>query len=212
MSLTAPLWGVEHSKAHTARVKHTAGLIGGCEVRPGIAYAAMALDVSKLQIIMYPDPILRKKASEIAVIDDTVHAVAERMIQLMRQVNGAGLAAPQVGLDWRMFVVEGQDEEDAQVFINPKVTPISRDLVAHEEGCLSLPGITADVRRPSAVRIVSQNLDGQEVTLESEDFPARVWQHEFDHLEGVLIIDRMSPLDRLATRKTLKEMRAAAGR
>src|SRR5690606_28749814 len=136
---------------------------------------------------------------------------------------GAGLAAPQVGLDWQLFVVaahaaapndqepDSDDEPHDQVFINPVVTPISRDLVAYEEGCLSLPGITAEVRRPSALKITARTLDDQTITLESDDFPARVWQHEFDHLQGILIIDRMSPLDRLATRKTLKEMRAAAG-
>lgn len=175
----------------------------------------MTLDPARLQIVLYPDPILRKKTRPIEQIDDTVRAVANRMIELMHEVNGAGLAAPQVGLDWRMFVVSGHvaDEEDAadEVFINPTVTPVSRDLVAHEEGCLSLPGITADVRRPSAVKMSARSLDDEPVELTNDDFLARVWQHEYDHLEGVLIIDRMSPMDRLATRKALKEMRAAAG-
>ncbi len=171
----------------------------------------MTLDVSKLRIVLYPDPILRTKAKPIQAIDDTVRAVADRMLQLMHEVNGAGLAAPQVGLDWRMFVVAGQDGDEDSVFINPEVTATSRDLLTHEEGCLSLPGLTAEVRRPSVVRITARTQDDEPIELTDDDFHARVWQHEYDHLEGVLIIDRMSPMDRLANRKMLKEMRAAAG-
>lgn len=159
---------------------------------------------------MYPDPILRKKAKPIERIDETVQAVAARMLQLMHEVKGAGLAAPQVGLDWRMFVVAGQDGEVDSVFVNPEVTATSRDLVSHEEGCLSLPGLTADVRRPSVVRITARTLDDEPIEQTNDDYLARVWQHEYDHLEGVLIIDRMSPMDRIANRRFLKEMRAAA--
>lgn len=159
------------------------------------------------------------KARPVEQVDDTVRAVAARMIELMHEVNGAGLAAPQVGLDWRMFVVaghvigeeDGQEDAPDQVFVNPTLTPISRDLVAQEEGCLSLPGITVQVRRPSTVRITARTLDDEPIELTSDDFLARVWQHEYDHLEGVLIIDRMSPMDRIATRKVLKEMRAGTG-
>jgi peptide deformylase len=171
----------------------------------------MSLDTSTLQIVHFPDPVLRAKAEPIESITDEVRAVAERMIQLMREVNGAGLAAPQVGLSWRMFVVASRDDDEPdQVFINPQLEVLSRDLVPHEEGCLSLPGISADVRRPSTIRMSALNLDNEQVILESDDYPARVWQHEFDHLEGVLIIDRMSPMDRLANRKAIKELKANA--
>jgi len=173
----------------------------------------MSIEVSKLHIIRYPDPALKKNAEPIDSIDDTVRAVANRMIELMYEAEGVGLAAPQVGLSWRLFVMAGNEEADRpdMVFINPKLTVTSHELAVREEGCLSIPGVSVEVRRPSGVEIAAQNMEGESFTMRDDDYLARVWQHETDHLNGVLIIDRMSPMDRLATRKTLKELRAAAG-
>ena len=98
-----------------------------------------------------------------------------------------------------------------RVFINPTITVEDQQLLTHEEGCLSLPGIHVDIRRPGAVTISAQDITGEPFSLKSDDFFARVWQHEFDHLDGVLIIDRMTRMDRLATRKALRELEAAAG-
>lgn len=175
----------------------------------------MSVDPVKLRIVHYPDPILQRKAAPVERIDNEVRAVATRMIELMHEVNGLGLAAPQVGLSWRMFVVAGAawDQEDApdQVFINPELHFTDRTMEPHEEGCLSLPGIHVDVRRPVGVELRATTLEGEEVVMQSSDFIARVWQHEFDHLEGVLIIDRATPMARLATRRALKELRAERG-
>ena len=168
----------------------------------------MSVDPAMLGIVLYPDPVLRRRAEPVETVDDTVRAVAEKMIALMFEADGVGLAAPQVGLSWRMFVARAIDDDDDEpdVFINPKLELHRSDPIIREEGCLSLPNITADIRRPELVTITALGLDGRPFTLETEGFAARVWQHEFDHLEGVLITDRMSPIDRLATRKALKAM------
>ena len=129
------------------------------------------------------------------------------MMLLMAEAEGLGLAAPQIGLSWRMFIARDDPEGDtARVYINPTVENLSSNLVIREEGCLSLPGINAEIRRPQSVTIRAQDLEGNEFELSSDELLARVWQHDFDHLEGVLITDRMSKLDRLANRKPLKEL------
>jgi peptide deformylase len=169
----------------------------------------MDIDPSQLRIVQYPDPVLRRRAEPVGDIDDTVRAVARRMIELMHEAEGVGLAAPQVGLSWRLFVSRGEEEDAPEdVFINPELELLPGALVSHEEGCLSLPGITADIRRPPEVAMTALDLAGRPVSRRSEGFVARVWQHEFDHLNGVLIIDRMTPIDRLAMRKPLKALEA----
>ena len=162
-----------------------------------------------LQIVRYPHPLLARRAEPVADIDEGIRQLAARMIESMYAAEGVGLAAPQVGRGIRLFVADPResDSPDPTVFVNP-VLEISGDLVPFEEGCLSIPDVRVTVRRPQSARITATDLDGASFTLESDDFPARVWQHEFDHLEGVLIVDRMSPRDRLAHRRTLKEMRA----
>lgn len=153
------------------------------------------------------------QAAPIEHIDDLVRAVAARMIDLMHEAEGVGLAAPQVGLPWRMFVTHAQDEAQPQVYINPHLQPVAGSpRVRHEEGCLSLPGIYVEVDRPAAVELTALDLEGNELRLSDDSTRARVWQHEFDHLNGVLIIDKMSPLDRLATRRALKDLQAAAAK
>jgi peptide deformylase len=167
----------------------------------------MSVDPAMLRIVLYPDPVLHRRAEPVETVDETVRAVAENMIALMFEADGVGLAAPQVGLSWRMFVARAIDDDDEpNVFINPVLELHRSEPIIREEGCLSLPNITADIRRPEVVTITALGLDGRPFTLENEGFVARVWQHEFDHLEGVLITDRMSPIDRLATRKALKAM------
>jgi peptide deformylase len=171
----------------------------------------MSVDPSKLRIVVYPDPALRRKGRTVDPTDETVWAVAQRMLQLMHEAEGLGLAAPQVGLDWRLFVTNGRDADPVdRVFINPRLEA-SGDLVSHDEGCLSLPNVNVQVRRPDEATVAAHGLDGEPFTLQATGFLTRIWQHENDHLDGVLIIDKMTPMDRLATRKTLKELKAAAG-
>lgn len=171
----------------------------------------MALDVLGLEILQYPDPVLRMVARPIDPIDDIVRAVAARMLELMHEAEGAGLAAPQVGLPWRMFVTRADDEHPDRVFINPNMVELGGDLEVRAEGCLSLPGLTLDIRRPAFATMTCLDLDGCTLTLTATDLMARVWQHEHDHLNGVMIIDKMTPIDRIANRRLLKELEAAAG-
>ncbi len=168
----------------------------------------MTIDVARLKILIYPAASLRAVAEPISTIDETVRAVAARMIQLTREARGVGLAATQVGFAWRMFITVGDESEPDRVYINPRLDNLTGDLVTREEGCLSLPSINVDIRRPDSTSITAQDLDGGSFTLTADDLTARVWQHEYDHLDGILIIDKMSPIDRLATRKALKELEA----
>ncbi|MCA9284248.1 MAG: peptide deformylase [Phycisphaerales bacterium] len=172
----------------------------------------MAPEPAKLQILHYPAPVLRRKAEPVGAVDESVRAVAARMLELMREAEGVGLAAPQVGLPWRLFVANsGEEGEPDRVYVNPRILEYAGDLVPHEEGCLSLPGIRAQVRRPERITLVATDLEGETFTLQSDGLLARVWQHEYDHLDGILILDRMSPIDRLATRRAVKELMASAG-
>lgn len=171
----------------------------------------MSLDVPALQIVRYPDPALRRKSAVIDPSDPVVRQVALRMIDLMHEADGVGLAAPQVGLAWRLFVTNARDADPTdRVFINPTLTLARGAAEADEEGCLSVPDIRVQVRRAPAARIEAIDIDGRPVVMEAEGFLARVWQHETDHLDGVLIIDRMSPLDRLTLRSTIRALEQAA--
>jgi peptide deformylase len=166
----------------------------------------MKYDLEKLSVIHYPDPRLRKTCEPITEFDDDLAALVDRMLELMGTGRGVGLAAPQVGLLLRMFVanVTGEDG-DSQVFVNPVIRDRAGNVEA-EEGCLSLPGIDVNVRRARQCRIEAQDLRGDPVEIEGEDLICRVWQHETDHLDGVLIIDRMGPSDRIATRNVLRSL------
>jgi peptide deformylase len=172
----------------------------------------MAVQPAELSVLRYPAPSLRMKARAVLKIDDHVKAVAARMIDLMHQHNGVGLAAPQVGLPWRMFVTDAPDDGGPKVYINPKLAVAGDEYGTAEEGCLSLPGIHVDIERPLAITMTAMDLDGKEIIVTSDAFPARVWQHEFDHLNGVLIIDRLSPKERQALRAQQRTSAALGGR
>lgn len=162
-------------------------------------------------IVHYPDPALRAKAQPVPAVDDHIRAVVRRMIELMHQAPGVGLAAPQVGLSWRMFVANPTGEEgDDRVYINPSITPDpNAGNAARDEGCLSLPGITAEVTRPAQATITALNEHGEPIEETADGLLARIWQHEYDHLDGVLILDRMSPIDRMANKRVIKELETA---
>ncbi len=132
------------------------------------------------------DDILRKKSKEVKVITDRVKSIAEDMIETMYQNYGVGLAAPQVGLLKRIFVVD--IGEGPTVFINPEITEQSGEQFG-AEGCLSVPGKLGDVLRPYSIKVKAQNVDGEMFELEAEEFYARAICHEYDHLEGILYID-----------------------
>lgn len=163
----------------------------------------MSLDPTTLRLVQYPDPRLRRKGAAVTRFDSDVAAVARRMLDLMRAHRGVGLAAPQVGLPIRLFVMNETDDPARDlVFVNPVVT--QREGVAEAvEGCLSLPGVDVTVRRAASCRIAACDLSGRPFEMEARELVARIWQHETDHLDGVLIIDKMGPTDEIANRKTL---------
>jgi peptide deformylase len=141
------------------------------------------------------DDLLRQKAELIKPIGGEYKKIASDMIDLLHAGKGVGLAGPQIGLMKRIFVVHVEGEEP-RVFINPSIIETSQELSKYEEGCLSIPGVWADVERPASVRVQAWNAKGRPFTLDAEGILARVIQHEYDHLEGVLFIDRIGEVKR----------------
>lgn len=161
-------------------------------------------DLEQLHIVHYPDPRLREQCKPVTQFDDALAALAVRMLQLMHEARGVGLAAPQVGILQRIFVMNHTGEpEDDRIIINP-VLHNPHGAAESTEGCLSIPGVSVKVRRAERILLTGQDLRGQPVEVPTEDLQARVCQHETDHLNGILIVDRMGPTDRIATRKTLR--------
>jgi peptide deformylase len=142
------------------------------------------------QIRQYPDAVLRMRAREVESFDDDLRRLAERMTQLMRDANGVGLAATQIGILRRVFVFQPDPEEEPVAVVNPALVEKSDETVVDDEGCLSMQGVQMPVERPVSVRLEGQNVDGGALSLELTEHPARVVQHELDHLDGVLILDR----------------------
>ncbi|MCH2135864.1 MAG: peptide deformylase [Phycisphaerales bacterium] len=165
------------------------------------------MNLEGLSIVLHPAEILTSVATPVERVDDDIRALAHAMVELMDQADGVGLAAPQVGVGLRMFVtIDPEDERGAQVWINPELEVIDETSQSGIEGCLSLPGIDVSVARPRGVRIRGLGLDGQMREAESCEHIARVWQHEHDHLDGRLIIDRMSTMDRMRNRRALRAL------
>jgi peptide deformylase len=146
----------------------------------------------------YPDPVLRMKANEVEDFDDSVTDLVERMTMLMDEARGVGLAAPQLGVLRRVLVYRTADDEPVTALVNPRIVSSQDESDNLEEGCLSLGAATVvvEVERPVAVTLEAQTPEGEPVQIEAEGLQARVIQHEVDHLDGVLIIDRTTPEQR----------------
>ncbi|KAK4603651.1 hypothetical protein RGQ29_012242 [Quercus rubra] len=148
-----------------------------------------------LKIVEYPDPILRAKNKRIDSFDDNLQKLVHEMFDVMYKTDGIGLSAPQVGINVQLMVfnpVGERGEGEEIVLVNPRVYKYSKKMVLFNEGCLSFPGIYADVVRPETVKIDARDIKGARFTVSLSDLPARVFQHEFDHLQGILFFDRMS--------------------
>jgi peptide deformylase len=158
------------------------------------------------QVRQYPDPVLRMKANDVEEIDDSVTGLVERMRGLMTEARGVGLAAPQLGILRRVLVYQAGEEEPFRALVNPRVVEAGEERIADDEGCLSLGAATVivEVERPSTIVVEATSPDGEELRIEAEGLEARVIQHELDHLDGVLIIDRTSPEQR---REALAKLR-----
>ena len=156
------------------------------------------------QIRQYPDPALRMRANEVEHFDDSLRQLAERMTALMADAYGVGLAATQVGVLQRLFVVQLADDEDVTTIVNPEITKRSRSTDVTDEGCLSLQGVLVPVERAVEVTIEGQDVTGAPLKLELEEMDARVVQHELDHLDGVLMIERTDDESRKSALATLR--------
>jgi peptide deformylase len=157
-----------------------------------------------MQIVTLGNSVLRAKAKEIKNIDGRTAGMASEMLTIMEEAKGIGLAAPQVGISEQLFVCRAGDD-GPRVFINPEIIETSPENSRIEEGCLSLPGIYADVTRPAAVRVRAWNEKGKPFTLDAEGLLARVIQHELDHLSGIMFIDHLSELKRKRILKVWEE-------
>jgi peptide deformylase len=159
------------------------------------------------QIRQYPDPVLRLEAQEVQTFDSDLAQLVERMMRLMQDARGVGLAANQVGVLRRVFVIHADEEEESRALVNPVVVERSEESDEDDEGCLSLQGVVVPVERALHVRLEARDPEGNPVTLELEGLPARVAQHELDHLDGVLILDRTTAEGR---REALAVLRQSA--
>jgi peptide deformylase len=156
------------------------------------------------QIRQWPDPVLKLRAQEVEDFDDDLQRLVERMGRLMQDANGVGLAANQAGILRRVFVFRLGDEEDPVAAINPQIVQSGGELETDDEGCLSLQGVLIPVERQATVVLEAQDVSGAPLRLELEGLDARVVQHELDHLDGVLILERTTPEARREAMATLR--------
>jgi peptide deformylase len=155
------------------------------------------------QIRQYGDPALRLTAYEVSDFDDDLRRLVDRMTELMHDAQGVGLAATQVGVLRRVFVFE-PDEDGPRIVVNPTIVTLGDELESDGEGCLSLQGVRVPVERPTTLTIAGKNQDGEDVSYELSGYEARIAQHELDHLDGVLIIDRTDEEHRKEALATLR--------
>jgi peptide deformylase len=157
--------------------------------------------VSGLTIRQYGDPVLKERTREVQDIDGSVAALAESMIETMYDAPGSGLAANQIGVMRRIFVYDVG--EGPRTVINPRIVESDGEW-SYEEGCLSIPGLSWDIVRPNAVHLVGLDLDGNELSIEATELEGRVFQHELDHLDGILLVERLDVDQRKEAMKILR--------
>jgi peptide deformylase len=151
------------------------------------------------------DPVLRTRAREVDRFDDELREEVRRMGQLMHDAMGIGLAAPQVGVSHRVLVYRVEPESPLNALVNPEIVWSGEETETIEEGCLSLPAVHVDVERPVHVRVKARDEHGEDIVVEASGLEARVIQHELDHLDGVLILDRTTKEQRKAAMRALRE-------
>ncbi len=182
--------GREDGAHYTAFVAADHGQVGGGQVD---AEREERRRLALAQIRQYPDPALRLRAQPVEVFDHELRALVDRMARLMVDADGVGLAATQVGVLRRVIVFRRGQEEEPVALVNPDIVERSEELEVDEEGCLSLPGVLVPVERHAVVTVAARSVDGGRLRLELTGLEARVAQHEVDHLDGVLILDRTTP-------------------
>lgn len=165
------------------------------------------------EVVLFPDPVLRKETVPVETFDDELKSIVEGMFERMFESHGVGLAAPQVGLSKRIFVLNDEGARDKPernlALINPTIKALRGKKTRFEEGCLSLPGVHADITRPETCVVHAFDVDGNEFEREYDGFVSRIIQHEYDHLQGVLLTDRMTPSDKQRNRAAVEELKLA---
>jgi peptide deformylase len=160
--------------------------------------------VAAYSIRIYGDPVLRQRCSDVTDIDGALVRLVDGMADAMHEVHGLGLAAPQVGVQKRLFVYDLDDGAGPQTLINPTITEY-RDEWQFEEGCLSVPGLFFPIVRPKEIHLTGFDLDGNEVSIEADEIVARLFQHELDHLDGKLLFEYLDDAQRKAALKSLRQ-------
>lgn len=150
------------------------------------------------------DPVLRQRAADITDIDGRLARLADDMVTTLNGAAGLGLAAPQVGVQKRLFVYDLRDDEGPKVIVNPIISEARGEWV-YDEGCLSVPGLSWEIVRPKEVHLAGYDLDGNEVSLEADELMARLFQHELDHLDGRLVLDLLDEDQRKQAMRTMRE-------
>lgn len=168
------------------------------------------IDVDACRITFYPAPVLLRPARPVETIDETIVRLVDKMGDIMVEQKGVGLAAPQAGVGLRLFIVSlDGSKEGLRAFVNPTIRPHGGQ-ETKEEGCLSVPGVYTKVRRYKLCTVTATDLSGKTFTEEADGLFARALQHEFDHIEGITIINRMGQAARIAHRRQIKKLEAAA--
>lgn len=159
-----------------------------------------------MEVRLIGDPILRKRAKKVNNFDNIIKELTEEMFSTMYLYEGVGLAAPQIGVSLRLFIMDSREENGKKVVINPEIIEFLGEEVSEEEGCLSIPEIFEDVVRPEGVKVKYQDLEGKLIEEELHGYQARIFQHENDHLDGILFTDKLSLLKKTRIKKELNNL------
>ena len=167
------------------------------------------VEAMSYQIRLFGDPVLRQQASEVTDIDGRLARIVEDMVPVLRSAEGLGLAAPQVGVQKRFFVYDMG--EGPRTLINPVIEESEGEWV-YNEGCLSVPGMSFEIVRPKTIHLRGLDLDGNEVSIEADELLARLFQHELDHLDGILLLDHLDKATRKQALRTWRELTESPAR
>lgn len=160
------------------------------------------------KILLYPDPLLLMRSAKISIFDKNLVNLSKDLIDTMYDADGVGLAAPQIGINKRIFVMDcssENEEKDCRVVINPEIEHASEELGSYKEGCLSIPGITEEISRPKVIKVLYQDLNGVLQRDTYDDLWSICFQHELDHLNGKLFIDHLRPMKKILVKNKMKK-------
>ena len=160
------------------------------------------------KILLYPDPLLLMRSAKISIFDKNLVNLSKDLIDTMYDADGVGLAAPQIGINKRIFVMDcssENEEKDCRVVINPEIEHASEELGSYKEGCLSIPGITEEISRPKVIKVLYQDVNGVLQRDTYDDLWSICFQHELDHLNGKLFIDHLRPMKKILVKNRMKK-------